>query len=233
MPDWTPHIRSRLASLRLAPTRENEIIEELSQHLDDRWLELVAGGLSEDEATKLALAGFRDGDLLARQLAQLRQAHAPESVTPGARAGRLLADLWQDLRYAWRLLWRRPGFTVAATLTLALGIGATSAIFSLVDAVLLRTLPVERPEQLVLIEQVMAGGGTQNISRPLFAQLREEGRVFSGAFAAEDGLTEVRTGDADPSQVASVQAVSGEYFQVLGTSAFISIAPSSARTPTT
>ena len=220
-PDWKPHIRSRLASLHLSPWRENEIVEELSQHLEDRWLELVTSGLPEDEATKLALAGFRDGDLLALQLARLRQASAPEAVTPGVRAGRLLGDLWQDLRYAWRLLWRRPGFTVAATLTLALGIGANSAIFSLVDAVLLRSLPVERPDQLVLIEQVMARGGTQNISRPLFEQLREERRVFSGVFAAQDGVTQVSTGDGDRSQAASVQAVSGEYFQTLGTSAFI------------
>ena len=61
MPDWKPHIRSRLASLRLSSSRENEIIEELSQHLEDRWRELVAGGAPEDEATKLALAGFRGG----------------------------------------------------------------------------------------------------------------------------------------------------------------------------
>src|SRR5687767_11220574 len=87
MPDWTPHIRSRLASLRLSSSRENEIIEELSQHLEDRWRELVAGGASEDEATTQALAGFREGDLLARQLAPLRQAHAPEPIAPGASAG--------------------------------------------------------------------------------------------------------------------------------------------------
>ena len=93
MPDWKPHIRSRLASLRLSPTRENEIIEELSQHLEDRWQELLAGGASEDEATSLALAGFREGDLLARHLAPLRQARAPVPFTPGAPAGRLLADL--------------------------------------------------------------------------------------------------------------------------------------------
>jgi hypothetical protein len=59
MPDWKPHIRSRLASLRLSPSREDEIVEELSQHLEDRWRELVASGTSKDEATKLALAGFR------------------------------------------------------------------------------------------------------------------------------------------------------------------------------
>lgn len=254
MPDWTRHIRARLASLHLSPSRENEIVEELSQHLEDRWRELVTGGASENEATKLALAGFRDGDLLARQLARLRQAHASEPGAPGLPAERWLGDLWQDFRYAWRVSWRSPGFTVAATLTLALGIGANSAIFSLVDAVLLRTLPVNRPEQLVLIDQVMARGGTQNISRPLFEQLREERRVFSGVFAGEDGVTEVRTGDpapdaalqrpgassstatgdaADRSQTASVQAVSGEYFQVLGTSVFIgrTFTPEDDRTP--
>jgi putative ABC transport system permease protein len=80
MPDWKPHIRSRLVLLRLSSSRENEIIEELSPHLEDRWRELVAGATSADEATKLALAGFRDGNVLARQLAPLRQAPAAEPI---------------------------------------------------------------------------------------------------------------------------------------------------------
>jgi putative ABC transport system permease protein len=58
MPDWAQHVRPRLSSLRLSPTRENEIIEELSQHLEDRWRELTAGGASPDEATRVALAEF-------------------------------------------------------------------------------------------------------------------------------------------------------------------------------
>ena len=103
MPDWTQHIRPRLASLRLSSSREHEIIEELSQHLDDRWRELVAGGASEDEATRLALAGFRDRDLLARHLAPLRQAYTPESIAPGGPARNLLGDLFQDFRWKeWR-----------------------------------------------------------------------------------------------------------------------------------
>ena len=63
--EWAQHVRPRLSSLCLSPARENEIIEELSHHLEDRWRELVAGGEPEDDATRLALAEFRDGNLAA------------------------------------------------------------------------------------------------------------------------------------------------------------------------
>ena len=63
--DWAPDIRLRLSSLRLSPARENEIVDELSQHLEDRWRELKAGGTADEEATRLALAEFREGNLLA------------------------------------------------------------------------------------------------------------------------------------------------------------------------
>ena len=84
MPDWRPDLRARLSSLKLSPAREGEIVEELSQHLDDRWRELIAGGASPDEATRLTLADFRDRDVLARYMAPLRQAHPPASITPAA-----------------------------------------------------------------------------------------------------------------------------------------------------
>ena len=236
MPDWTQHVRPRLASLRLSPAREAEIVDELSQHLEDRWRELRAGGASEDEATRLALAEFRDENLLGRSMAPLKQARTPASIAPGAASGHVLNDVWQDLRYAWRLSWRRPGFTLAVALTLALGIGANTAILSLVDAVLVRRLPVNRPDALVLLEQVMVRGDTQNISRPLFERLREEKSVFSGVFAAQDGLAAVEIGNlasADRAETARVQAVSGEYFQVLGSSALVGRAftPDDDRTP--
>ena len=230
MPDWKPHIRSRLASLRLSPAREHEIIEELSQHLEDRWQELLTGGASEDEATDLALAGFREGNLLARHLAPLRQARAPEPITPGAPAGRLFGDLGQDLRYAARMLRKQPTFALAAVLTLALGIGANTAIFGLLTSVMKSTLPVHEPQDLVIltnpgssgVHQGLQGGERNLMSYPEFQHMRDQSSVFSGLFASQSALdrTQARVDGGEPEDIRA-SMVSAEYFSTLGVPALL------------
>lgn len=104
MPDWKLHIHPDLAALRLSPVRENEIIDELAQHLDDRWRELVAGGESEEEAMRLALAQLRDTTLV-RNLAPLRQAQPPPPMPAAAAAVTSLTTAaliaaWRPARWA-------------------------------------------------------------------------------------------------------------------------------------
>jgi len=83
MPDWKHEVRTRLSSLRLPPAREAEIVDEISQHLEDRYRELITGGAPPDEATRLALGEFRSGNVLARHMSTLQQARASEAGTPG------------------------------------------------------------------------------------------------------------------------------------------------------
>src|SRR4029453_18530372 len=127
-----------------------------------------------------------------------------------ARRVRWLTDAVQDLKYGFRMLGRSPGFTAAAVLTLALGIGANTAIFTLVDTVLFRMLPVTHPEELVFLR--IAGGGTPPY--PFFDRVRNESSSFAGtaAMAADQLRVEV---DGNIEQVYG-QIASGSYFEMLG-----------------
>ena len=213
--EWAQNVRPRLSSLRLSPTRESEIVEELSQHLEDRWRELVAGGAPEDEATRLALAEFREGNLLAQYMAPLRQSHAPAPIALGAPAGHTLRDIWQDLRYATRMLRKQPAFTLAAVLTLALGIGANTAIFSIVNAVLLQPLPYPDPSRLFVVYQPVSRGvgDRARFSAESFLDLQRESRSFEalGAYAGT-GFT---LSDRGEPEFVMGQLISAELLDVL------------------
>lgn len=153
-----------------------------------------------------------------------------------------LGTFWQDLRYGVRMLAKNPGFTTVAVITLALGIGANTAIFSLIDAVMLRSLPVRRPSELVLFEWRVhkqptyheyssfgdcSGGGGANSNPsgcsfplPFFEEVRSEAKAFSGviAFAGPAQLDLSGNGHA---VIATGELVSGDYFSTLGVSTFI------------
>src|SRR5262249_9741675 len=152
MPEWTRELRARLASLALPPARERDIIDELSQHLDQREAELRRAGLSADRARAEALDEIADADRLRRNLQRVDfGAPRPDDDPPaGSRLGRFTDQRRRDVRYAVRTLAAHRAFAAAAIAALALGIGANSAIFAAVDAVLLRPMPFAHADRLVV-----------------------------------------------------------------------------------
>ncbi len=237
MPEWTDALTARLATLRLKPAREREIIDELSQHLDDRYDELRREGRSHDEAMTLALEEIADDGLLARELQPLRQAAVPPPIVPGAPRGRWLNDVSQDVRYAARVLAQGRGWTLVVIALLALGIGANTALFSATDALLFSSLPVRDPGSLVrfhwagrndlVTEQdeygfIRPAAGGQRVrgsmSYPVYQQFVADAAPFADLFAIfPDGqVNVVIDGQAE---LADETAATGNYFSVLGINA--------------
>ncbi|HEY7183531.1 MAG TPA: ABC transporter permease, partial [Blastocatellia bacterium] len=143
-----------------------------------------------------------------------------------------MRTLWQDLRFGARMLLKNPGFTLIAVLTLALGIGANTAIFSLIDATLLRMLPVREPERLALFGRGHAmgvGGGfpdgrTELFSYPFYRDVRRRSQSFSDAAAIESLPNRVygvvsANGTNGAAEMLDARLVSGSYFSVLGVEA--------------
>jgi putative ABC transport system permease protein len=138
-----------------------------------------------------------------------------------------MQSLMQDLRFSLRQIRRSPGFMVTAVLTLALGVGANTAIFSLLDQALLRSLPVRAPEQLVILSSPSKawdgsssdnGAGIENsFSYPMYQYLRDRGTAFDGLIATAPSQVGIARNGA--SELAKAEIVSGNYFSVLGVSA--------------
>src|SRR5260370_6404543 len=200
---WLFTIPLRLGSLFRWAQTDQELEDELRDHLDRKTQEYVAQGMTQEDAhrrARLDLGGIEQTKEKCRD----------------ARRVNWIQDFVQDLQFGLRVLGKSPGFTVVAVLTLALGIGANTAIFSLVDAVLIRMLPVQRPEQLFrLINVSKDGKAIDGFSYPTFELIQENNQTLSGVIAFHPlGIVDfVVNGKGE---LAHAQAVSGSYFTTLG-----------------
>ncbi|MES2523447.1 MAG: ABC transporter permease [Gemmatimonadota bacterium] len=179
-----------------------EVDDELRFHLESSIQDNIAAGMSPDAARATALARFGNVERV-RELC--------ESIDQQLERERRRASMWGsmmgDLRYALRALRRNPGFTAVAVLTLALGIGANTAIFSVVNGVLLRPLPYREPEQLVRLFTAfrVSGESRYSMSQPEFMDYKGLTHVFENAAAYnETGLT--LTGNGEPERVRGIMA---------------------------
>jgi putative ABC transport system permease protein len=182
---------------------ENNLDEELKFHVEMKAQENLVAGMTPEEARAAALRQF--GNVM-----------STKEITRTAWTFPLLESILHDIRYGWRQLGRNPGFTAVAVLTLALGIGANTAIFSLINTVMLRYLPVEKPEQLVQMEsrsQRLGNRPRPIFTNPIWEELRDQQDIFSGAFAwSDDQFDLARSGEA---HYARGLWISGDFFRTL------------------
>lgn len=185
---------------------ERDLERELRHHIEAREEDLIASGVSEEHARRQAALEF--GGLV-----------QAKEETRETWIWRWLDNFANDLRFAARTLRKNPGFTATALLSLALGVGANTAIFSLFNQLLLRPLPVKDPGALVLLEwrgnTISSNWGSGNLlSYPLCQDLQQEGEIFEGVICRHPARANLSTGKQP--EPATIEIVSGSYFDVLG-----------------
>ena len=218
MPNWQRDLNVLLAGLHLGPAREAEIVEELSQHLDDRYEELRTAGSSDAEARRLALAELSDGGGLADRMQALSQAHTSAPIVYGRSNGGWLRGLREDVRYAARIMKRQPWFAATIVVTLGLGIAVNDTVFTIVNAVVLRPMPFESADRIVQLN-VRNVGNAQNpvseLSYPDFQEWQTARRTFEQIAATEERAVDLADEQRAPTVVRAAY-VSWNTFSLIG-----------------
>jgi len=204
---------ARTRNFATRSTGNRRLREEMEQHLALQTEENIRAGMTATEARRQAILKFGPVEAL-------RESYYAEEGLP------VIDTVLQDCRYALRMLFKSPVLSIVAVLTLALGIGANTAIFSFLDAVLLRSLPVKDPQRLVKLGVEDWGGITDSFactelySYPFYHQFQRDNQVFSDTAAIMSMMNEVHgfVDDRKDFERINVQTVSGTYFQTVGVS---------------
>jgi predicted permease len=219
MSDWRPRLERELAGLPLPPGRQGDLVEELAQDLEERARVARLRGASEEEAALEAWRGLGSLEELRARLLRVEgesraRSRAREEIVGRETRSSVLSGLGQDIRLAGRSLFRSPGFTTVALLTLALGLGANVTLFSVVNAVFLAPLPVADPERVVMVYTSDFSGPRYGASSyPDFEDLRAEPQLFESLAAFGLEATALTT-DREPARV-WCELVTGGFFPAL------------------
>jgi putative ABC transport system permease protein len=224
MRDWQAFVRTHLSLTDLAPEREAHIVRELAAQLEDFYRDATASGLSEAEADAHARSQIPDWSAIARDVRRADRDHRQPRLArtanaldarPGTSGGilQMMAHMIRDFRFALRHLAKAPGFSAVTILTLALGIGATTAMFSVVNGVLLRPLPYPDPDALVRVFERVPQYGRFSVAPATFLDWRQQNTSF-GRLAAYSGSSGTLLWDDGPERVLSAD-VSWDMFDLL------------------
>jgi predicted permease len=181
MPEWKQIIRERLQGSKLDGGRESEIVDELAQHLEDRYDALRSAGASESEARRQAIAELNDSALLAEELRKLRQSAALEPIGVPA-SGAYFSGFVSDVKLALRNIWTKPAFSLMVMGMLALGVAGNTAIFSIFNGLFLRPLPFPEAERLIDLDETAPKWNLHytGVSNPDLYLWREHNSTFDG-----------------------------------------------------
>ena len=203
---WASHLKHLYRRLRHPDRSEAELDEEVRSYFDVIVERRMSRGMTREEAERAARLEFDGPDQVKEKVRE-------------ARVGTEIETTWRDFRYALRAMRKNPGFAMAAILSLGLGLGANTAIFTLVNTVMLKSLPVKDADRLFFIDS--SGGKDRGNSPPYpcYERLRDSNHYFSG-MAAFSGERFKVTIDGEPEQI-NGQYASGAYFDVLGVGATV------------
>jgi predicted permease len=221
MPDWNSVVRERLKPLRLTPAAESDLAEEFALHLEDRFRELCSGGASEKEAYQNAVSELDDVYPLIEGLERNERMPKFDRVPMGdVGPGNFIEDFWRDLRFAIRTMRKSPIFVLFAVLTLALGIGANTTVFTVINTLILNPLPVRNMAELEAV--AAADAKTTSKSSAAFPISHADLKDYQGrneVFRSLAGYTSPRVvtwQEGSGSQRLFSELVTGNYFSTLG-----------------